>query len=324
MDFSRVRKAIDDLESDSRESLRVAKTSEHSEETLTWVTTKYEHWDNSLSGIAGGYALESKKALEYLAKGRIVNSSRGDITTTSRRYIINTQPRGKVVQLKLTYSETRKAVKAALTKALEQISGKFKEKPNIDDVKVVEIVIANAQNSWPLAKTLGKLWVENKVAISLELFEDTMKILLSDLNAKHNFPIFLNRSNAEYTLEDSYMTEHKTPFKRLHANPFIYPATIEEEVISSAEILANTDIESNQPEETDTERAPPDTDNLKFIARAKLLIKINYVGERMFKHSGLGFCSSSKVVFSVNYDAVRGIECEIDRRWEKLSLKPVE
>jgi hypothetical protein len=147
-----------------------------------WLLKKHEAWGNSSAGVALGYNLEAEKALKYLKKGREVSDERGDITTLSSKFSRIEGKQGKVLQLKHTLCKTPSAVDRALGKAILQISGHTKEMPENDDRLVIEMVISNMENSWPLLNNLGRTWVEWSYAYPLSMFEDVVSLKLMGLS----------------------------------------------------------------------------------------------------------------------------------------------
>ncbi|AXJ07665.1 hypothetical protein CFN16_27075 [Pseudomonas fluorescens] len=175
-------------------------TQEHPEtpankKSRDWLLHKHNGWENSITGIAMGYYVESAKGLKHLKKknfagsfsekvnNKVVNKNRGDITTTTNKYSEEGKSQGKVIQLKHTICDKPSAVNNAIRDAFTQLSGQKGEVPLADDILIADIFIASPNNAWPFDGT-GKdnkaKWIAHNYTFSISQFVGEVKSKITE------------------------------------------------------------------------------------------------------------------------------------------------
>ncbi|MGP6419291.1 hypothetical protein ACTZGP_11015 [Pseudomonas putida] len=160
-----------------------------------WLLDKHNGWENSITGIAMGYYVESAKGLKHLKKknfaggfsekvnNKVVKKNRGDITTTTNKYNEEGKSQGKVIQLKHTICDTPSAVNNAIRDAFTQLSGQKGEMPLADDILIADIFIASPNNAWPLDRsgtTDGETWIAHNYPFLISQFVEKVKIRITN------------------------------------------------------------------------------------------------------------------------------------------------
>jgi len=273
-----------------------------------WLLKKHEAWGNSSAGVALGYNLEAEKSLKYLKKGREVGSDRGDITTFSGRFSRTDSKQGKVLQLKHTLCKSPGAVDRAIRKAIIQISGYTKEEPDEDDRVVIEIVISNMENTWPLKSALGRSWVEWESAYSLKLFEEEVRLKLARLSENGKIWPVKWKGKAGlaarkidrgiYREKPEIATQFESYFKKNKLGTETFVA------LNSRSVVSDTlkKMTNGRKKKIDPERFIPIPGRAEFSTSSHLMIKIIFSTGRRFKLSEGNEMILEKVVIAARWN----------------------
>ncbi|MBC8982359.1 hypothetical protein IAI52_19100 [Pseudomonas lurida] len=289
-----------------------------------WLLKKHEVWGNSSAGVALGYNLEAEKALKYLKKGRVISSERGDITTLSSKFGRGGEEQGKVLQLKHTLCKTPSAVDTALGKAILQISGHTKEEPEDDDRLVIEMVISNMENKWPLSNKLGKLWVDWEYTYPLSAFESVVKLKLVKLSRGGQiWPVKWEGKAGKLAQGINKGIYHERPDETAEFENLFKvrkSGVTDIRLAQSAQPTASNDTSRklrDRVQKVDPEGFILLPGRIDFVTSSHMLIKIVYSTGRMFKLSEGNEVALEKIAIAVKWTEGVGLQAHV------VKIKPI-
>ena len=120
----------------------------------TFYLKKIEEWANKIHGISSGYKGEFEEMYKHRTmKGRAIYGGFADVSVGEP-----TDFHAKSIQLKSTNQDDHTAVNNMIRVAANQLTGERGETPRANDRWVIDMIVHNPENTWPLGRnTLGSM-----------------------------------------------------------------------------------------------------------------------------------------------------------------------